>query len=127
MQHPFQYVLVRYVPRVDRGEFVNVGVIVHSQSAGVLRALTHLDEERVRAFDPEVDLTALYAALAALETGCDARATDRSDELTSLGKRFGWFAAPRSTVVQPGPVHGGSSADPAAAADELLDRLVRLR
>ena len=61
MSHPYQYVVLRYVPRVDRGECLNVGVVVHSQSAGVLRCACHVDEDRIRAVAPEADLESLRA------------------------------------------------------------------
>ena len=125
MSHPYQYVVLRYVPRVDRGECLNVGVVVHSQSAGVLRCAWHLDVDRLRVLDPEADLDALEAALAAVDTMCEHPPADVDAALTTQGKRFGWLSAPRSTVLQPGPVHGGSANDPATEAERLLDRLVR--
>ena len=125
MSQPYQYVVLRFVPRVDRGECLNVGVVLHSQAAGVLRCAWHLDPERVRAFAPDTDLDALGAALAAVGTMCDSPPAGVDATLTTQGKRFGWLSAPRSTVLQPGPVHGGSAADPAAEVERLLDRLVR--
>ena len=125
MSHPYQYVVLRYVPRVDRGECLNVGVVVHSQSAGVLRCGYHLDEERIRAVAPEADLDSLRAALEAVCTMCERPPCEVDTTLSTQGKRFGWISAPRSTVLQPGPVHGGSVADPEAEVERLLDRLVR--
>lgn len=125
MSHPYQYVVLRYVPRVDRGECLNVGVVVHSQSAGVLSCAWHLDEARVRAFAPDTDLDALGAALEAVCAMCERPPADVDAALTTQGKRFGWLSAPRSTVLQPGPVHGGSAPDPAAEVERLLERLVR--
>jgi hypothetical protein len=125
MSHPYQYVVLRYVPRIDRGECLNVGVVVHSQSAGVLRCAFHLDEARIRAVAPDVDLEALRAALEAVGTMCDRPPSETEPTLSTQGKRFGWITAPRSTVLQPGPVHGGSVDDPEAEVDRLLDRLVR--
>ncbi|GGL24303.1 DUF3037 domain-containing protein [Phycicoccus endophyticus] len=125
MSHPYQYVVLRFVPRVDRGECVNVGVVLHSQSAGVLRCAWHVEEDRARALDPTADLDALRAALAAVGRVCEAPPEGADTALTTQGKRFGWLSAPRSTVVQPGPVHGGAAEDPDAEAERLLDRLVR--
>lgn len=125
MSHPYQYVVLRFVPRVDRGECLNVGVVVHSQSAGVLRCAWHVDDERIRAVAPDADLDGLRAALEAVGTMCDRPPSEVDTSLSTPGKRFGWITAPRSTVLQPGPVHGGSVADPAAEAERLLDRLVR--
>ena len=125
MSHPFQYVVIRYVPRVDRGECLNVGVVVHSQSAGVLRCAFHVDEARIRAVAPEADLDGLRAALEALGAMCERPPTETDATLSTQGKRFGWISAPRSTVLQPGPVHGGSVPDPETEVERLLDRLVR--
>lgn len=125
MSHPYQYVVLRFVPRVDRGECVNVGVVLHSQSAGLLRCAWHVDEVRARALAPEADLDTLRAALEAVGTMCDRPPADVDAALTTQGKRFGWLSAPRSTVLQPGPVHGGSAEDPEAEVERLLERLVR--
>ena len=125
MTHPYQYVVLRYVPRVDRGECLNVGVVVHSQSAGVLRCAWHVDADRLRVLDPDLDVAGLEASLGAVESMCGHPPAEADAVLSTQGKRFGWLSAPRSTVLQPGPVHGGSAADPAAEADRLVDRLVR--
>ena len=125
MSHPYQYVVLRYVPRVDRGECLNVGVVVHSQSAGVLRCSWHVDADRLRVLDPGLDVEGLEAALGAVDTMCGTPPAEADAVLSTQGKRFGWLSAPRSTVLQPGPVHGGSADDPAAEADRLVDRLVR--
>ncbi|WP_404348081.1 DUF3037 domain-containing protein [Phycicoccus jejuensis] len=125
MSHAYQYVVVRFVPRVDRGECLNVGVVLHSQSAGVLRCAWHLDEDRIRAFAPDADLDGLRGALDAVGGMCERPPAGVDATLTTQGKRFGWLSAPRSTVLQPGPVHGGSAADPAAEVERLLDHLVR--
>jgi hypothetical protein len=121
----FQYVVLRCVPRVDREEFVNVGVVLYCQQADFLDARCHVDRERLTALAPDLDLDGVLSALATVE------AVSRGDESagaagrTPLGTRFGFLSAPRSTVVQPGPIHGGLTADPAAELDHLLDRLVR--
>ncbi|HET7474444.1 MAG TPA: DUF3037 domain-containing protein [Dermatophilaceae bacterium] len=120
----YQYVVLRCVPRVDRDEFVNVGVVLYSQAAEYLDARFRVDPQRLRALAPEVDLESVDRAL---QTVCAVCRGDRSPglpELPRLGMRFGWLSAPRSTVVQPGPVHGGLAADPAAELDRLLARLV---
>ena len=122
---PFVYFAIRCVPRVDRGEFVNVGVVVYSQEAEFLGARSELSSERLAALDPSVDVDAIAAALAAVDAVC--RGDERAGEAASgsLGARFGWLAAPRSTALQPGPVHGGLTEDPAAELVRLLDALVR--
>ena len=122
---PYQYVVLRCVPRVDRGEAINVGVILYAQAAEALLCATHLDEARLAALSPGTDAGSVRASLAAISAVCAGRAGDGLPHLDGLGRRFGWLAAPRSTVVQPGPVHGGVTADPTAEIERLLDRLVR--
>lgn len=125
MSHPYQYVVLRYVPRVDRGECLNVGVVLHSQSAGVLRCGWHLDADRLRALAPDADLGALEDALGAVDAMCGQPPADVDAALSTQGKRFGWISAPRSTVLQPGPVHGGAADDPEGEVDRLVECLVR--
>ena len=120
----FQYVVLRCVPRVDREEFVNVGVLLYSQGANYLCAASLLREDRLLALAPELDLDAVRSALAAIEAVCCGGAEPATDAGISLGQRFGWLAAPRSTVVQPGPIHGGLAEDPAGQLQHLLDTLV---
>lgn len=123
----YQYVVLRLVPRVEREEFVNVGVVLHSQEADFLQAAFELDEARVLALAPDLDLGAVRSAL---ETVCRVAAGERSPgtpPLERLGPRFGWLSAPRSTIVQPGPVHGGTTQDPAATLAHLLRVLVATR
>lgn len=122
---PYQYVVLRLVPRVEREEFVNVGVVLYCQEADYLAAAYHLDADRIRALDPEVDLEAVRDALEVVcrvARGEQATATPRMDR---PGPRFGWLSAPRSTIVQPGPVHGGVTDDPAATLEHLVRSLVR--
>lgn len=122
---PFQYVVLRCVPRVDREEFVNVGVVVYCQEAQLLEARCHVDEARLTALWPGVELGAVRSALAAIEAVCRGDASAGAAGTAPMGTRFGFVKAPRSTVVQPGPVHGGTTADPVREPDHLLDRLVR--
>jgi hypothetical protein len=122
---PYQYVVLRCVPRVDREEFVNVGVVAYCQAAEFLGADCHVDEERLRTLSPSVDLAAVRHALAFVEGVCRGDAALGDPAAGDLGTRFGFLKAPRSTVVQPGPVHGGLTDDPAAELDRLLDVLVR--
>lgn len=119
---PYQYVTLRCVPRVEREEFVNVGVVLYCQAADALLVGYEIHAERLHAVDPRLDLDALADALRQVDAVC-SDAADRRD-LPRLGTRFGWIAAPRSTVVQPGPRHGGLTADPEAELTRLLAALV---
>ncbi len=120
---PYQYAVLRAVPRVERDERVNVGVIVYCQAADLLCCRWRLDETRLRTLDPDVDVEGLAAALAMVERICTAAEPDGPSTLP-LGPRFGWLSAPRSTVLQPGPRHGGVSTDPAGEPARLLARYV---
>ncbi|HYO40388.1 MAG TPA: DUF3037 domain-containing protein [Nocardioidaceae bacterium] len=121
----FQYVVLRCVPRVDREEFLNVGVVVYCQAADFLAARFHVDEDRLLAMAPGLDVDRVHSALRAVEAVCRGDASAREAGRAPLGTRFGFLKAPRSTVVQPGPVHGGTTTDPAAQLEHLVDRLVR--
>ncbi|WP_415947165.1 DUF3037 domain-containing protein [Streptomyces sp. KLOTTS4A1] len=118
----FEYALLRVVPRVERGEQFNAGVVVYCRARSYVAARTHLDEAKLRALDPEADAQGVRAALRAVEGVCEAVGQAARD---NPGQRFRWLIAPRSTVVQPGPVHTGLTADPEAETERLLDLLVR--
>ena len=118
----FEYALLRAVPRVDRGECVNIGVVLYCQAGDFLGCSVEVDEKRLRALDSGVDLTAVRAAAAVVERTC---AGEGPAGATSLGQRFRWLTAPRSTVVQAGPVHAGMTEDAAGELQRLLERLVR--
>ncbi len=121
----FQYVVLRCVPRVDREEFVNVGVVLYCQQADFLEARGFVDVDRLRLLAPDVDVAAVRSALDAVEAVCRGDESAGAAGRAPMGTRFGFVKAPRSTVVQPGPVHGGTTSDPSAQLDHLLERLVR--
>lgn len=124
MSYDYQYVTLRLVPRVEREEFINVGVVLYSQEAEFLQGAFELNEDKALALAPELDLDAVRASL---ETVCRVAAGEHSPttpRLDKLGPRFGWLSAPRSTIVAPGPIHGGTTADPAATLAHLLGILV---
>jgi hypothetical protein len=122
---PYEYAVLRAVPRVDRGEFVNVGLVLYCQRHDFLDAAVLVRPARLQALDPEVDLAGVEKALEALQKNCRARLTTTAREGGGLGAVFRWLTAPRSTVVQPGPVHSGLTDDPAGELTRLFDRLVR--
>lgn len=121
----YDYAVIRVVPRVEREEFANVGVIVSCQATGLLEAGIELDEARVLALDPALDLDTLRAHLAAIALVC--RGGPGSGPIGQLPPRarFHWLTARRSSIIQLSPVHTGRSADPAGILDRLLARMVR--
>ncbi|WP_329193382.1 MULTISPECIES: DUF3037 domain-containing protein [unclassified Streptomyces] len=121
----FEYALVRVVPRVERGECFNAGVIVYCRAKSYVAARTHLDEAKLRALDPGADVAGVRAALHAVEGLCSGGKRAGQAAGDDPGRRFRWLIAPRSTVVQPGPVHTGLTADPEVEVERLLDLLVR--
>ncbi|MFI7412871.1 DUF3037 domain-containing protein [Streptomyces sp. NPDC049627] len=121
----FEYAVLRVVPRVERGECINAGVLVYCRARGYVGARTHLDEARLLALDPDADVAGVRAALGAVESVCGGSEAAGQASGDDAGRRFRWLIAPRSTVVQPGPVHTGFTSDPAAETERLLDRLVK--
>lgn len=125
----YDYALVRVVPRVERGECINAGVILHCSERAFLDARIELDESRLLALMPGLsaaELEDIRAHLADIER--IARGEPGAGPIGELpqAQRFHWLCAPRSTVVQPSPVHAGLTGEPAAALDTLFATLVRL-
>jgi hypothetical protein len=120
----YQYVVLRCVPRVDREEFVNVGVVVYCQATDFLEVAWHVDRDRLHAFDPRLDLDQVCDALEFVAGVCAGDERGGAASRHPIGQRFGFLKAPRSTVLQPGPVHGGVTDDPARQLAHLHDRLV---
>ncbi|MEU6274521.1 DUF3037 domain-containing protein [Streptomyces populi] len=121
----FEYALLRVVPRVERGECFNAGVLVYCRAHSFVAARTHLDENKLLALDPDADVTGVRAALRAVERVCGGGKAAGQAAGDDAGRRFRWLIAPRSTVVQPGPVHTGLTVDPEAETERLLQLLVR--
>ena len=123
--HAFDYAVVRVVPRVDRGEFVNAGVILFCSSAGFLDARIELDRDRLVALAPVIDVALVESYLDAIPKICAG-----GGEAGSIGElpqraRFHWLVAPRSTIIQTSPVHSGVHHDLDAALNNLFEKLVR--
>lgn len=125
MPSPFEYALLRVVPRVERGEFVNAGVVLYCQEKRFLEAAIDLDPERLRVLDPRLDPETVRAHLEAARRVCAGGPGAGPIGLLPPVQRFGWLVAPRSTVVQPGPVHTGLAEDPQQALDHLLRTMVQ--
>ena len=123
-RHAFEYAVLRVVPRVDRGEAMNAGVLLYCRPLKYLGARVYLDVDRLRALDPTADVAGIERALHAAAQTCGPQAPAGPAGLEDIGRRFRWLTAPRSTVVQPGPVHTGLTSDPDAEAEHLLQLLV---
>ncbi len=121
----YDYALIRVVPRVERQEFVNAGVIVWCREHDVLEARIALDEARLVALDPGADLEAVRRHLQSIEVICKGGSTAGPIGALSKRERFDWLVAPRSTIIQTSAVHSGRSGDMAATVEHLLDKMVR--
>jgi hypothetical protein len=121
---PFEYAVLRVVPRIDRGESMNAGVLLYCQARSFVGARVHLDRDRLRALDPSADLPAVEHALRTAAGICDGDSASGPAGEEDPGRRFRWLTAPRSTVVQPGPVHTGLTSDPESELEHLLRVLV---
>ena len=125
MAEPFSYAVLRLVPDIERGEQVNVGVIVFCRPLDYLGARTALDEGRARAIGGDVDLDAARRHLVAIERIAAGNAGAGPIAELDTTARFHWLVAPSSTIVQPSEVHTGLCDDPGPCLDELFERLVR--
>jgi DUF3037 family protein len=121
--HVFEYALLRAVPRQERGEFMNVGVLLYCAPEKFLRCKTHIDEERLHALDPHIDMELLRDSLHLWCGSCDGSSPGPIVE-TTLGQRFRWLTAPRSTLLQTSPAHTGFTDDPQRELDHLCRTLV---
>src|SRR5262247_2417258 len=124
-QCTYDYAIIRVVPRVEREEFVNVGVIVSCPARKFLDARIELDEKRLLALDPTLDIESIRAHLAAIPAICAGGEQAGPIGKLSQRERFHWLVAPRSTVIQISPVHTGCCKNPIAALEHLLDAMVR--
>jgi hypothetical protein len=122
---PFSYAIYRLVPRLERGERVNVGVVVFCRPLDFLAARTGIDEARVAALWPEVDLGAVRPHLEAIERIAAGDQSGGPMAKLDTTARFHWLVAPSSTIIQPSAVHTGVCADPPAQLDHLFETLVR--
>jgi len=125
VEYTYDYAIVRIVPRVERGEQINVGIILSCPDVNFLEARIELDEARLLALDPKVDLDLMRANLATIPAVCRGGAeAGPIGELPQRG-RFRWLVSPRSTMIQTSPVHTGRTSDPAASLEHLVEKVVR--
>lgn len=121
----FDYAIVRVVPRVDREEFINAGVILYCLTHRYLEARVELDERRLQALAPDADVELIRSHLESIPRLClGGKAAGPIGQLPQK-ERFHWLVAPRSTMIQTGPVHSGLCEDPTKALEHLLQRMVR--
>jgi hypothetical protein len=125
--HTYDYAIVRVVPRVERGEFVNAGVILSCDVERYLQACIDLDEDALLALDGNVDLDLVKSTLAVIPAICAGGADAGAIGRLSARERFHWLVAPRSTMVQTSPVHTGRCSDLQAALDHLMSTMIRRR
>jgi hypothetical protein len=121
---PFAYCVLRVVPDVERGEFINAGVVLFARQAGFLAAQIAVDRERLEALAPGCDFEPVVRHLEALERVAAGDPDGGPIARMEPSERFNWIAAPSSTVVQASPVHTGLTADPSAKLADLFARLV---
>ncbi len=123
-KHLFEYAVIRVVPRVEREEFLNVGVILYCSAQGFLGTLSALPPERLRAFSAALDLDEIQERLHAFERICAGRREGGPIGQLPVAGRFRWLTAARSTVVQTSPVHPGLCVDAGEALARLFGQLV---
>ena len=120
----YDYAVLRIVPCAERGEFVNAGVILHSSEKAFLNCRVHLDQKRLAALWPNLDVELVQPHLEAFPRVCEGDPTAGPIARLSRRERFHWLVAPRSTIIQVSPVHSGVSASPDETLEELFQRLV---
>ncbi len=124
VRRPFEYAIVRVVPRVERGEAFNAGIVLMCRAKRYLGARMHLDEPLLVAMNPDCDPDVVRAHLAAIEGIASGAADAGPIAGLSMAERFHWLVSPSSTIIQPSAVHTGLTADPAATLDHLVRTLV---
>lgn len=122
----FDYAVIRVVPRVERDELINAGVVLYCLTERFLGAVVELDRARLLALAPGVDIGLVESHLASFPQVCAGGSAAGPIGQMSQSERFHWLVAPRSTIIQTSPVHSGLCAEPQAALERLLDRMVRL-
>lgn len=122
----FDYAIIRVVPRVDREEFINVGAVVFCRTQKYLAAKVELNEARILAFYPEIDIETIRQHLEIIPRVCEGGPDAGPIGQLSQSERFNWIVAPKSTIVQCSPVHSGVCTEPVNQLDRLMEKMVRL-
>ena len=125
LRSPYQYAIIRVVPRVERGESLNAGVVLLCRSKGFIGARTSLDAQRLAGLSPATDPAAVRPYLDAIERIARGDADGGPMAGLSIPERFHWLVSPASTIIQPSAVHTGLTDDPAAELEHLFETLVR--
>ncbi|MDQ2717909.1 MAG: DUF3037 domain-containing protein [Chloroflexota bacterium] len=120
----YDYAVIRVVPCVERGEFINAGVILFCRTRGFLGALIHLDSQRLAVLAPHIDLSEVQSRLEIISHICAGGPDSGLIGQLSQSERFHWLVSPRSTIIQTSPVHSGLCSDPPAALQHLLTSMV---
>ena len=123
-RHPFAYAIVRIVPRVERGESMNAGIVLLCRPKRFLGARVALDEARLRALDPGCDADEVRGHLAVIERIAAGDPSGGPIAALSQAERYHWLVAPSSTIIQPSEAHTGLTADPGATLEHLFATLV---
>jgi DUF3037 family protein len=121
----YDYAIIRVVPKVEREEFVNVGVIVSCPAKGFLEARIELDEQRLKALDATLDIESIRPHLTSIVAICAGGENSGPIGQLSQRERFHWLTAPRSTTIQTSPVHTGHTTNPVSVLEHLLESSVR--
>ena len=120
----YDYAIIRVVPNVERGECINVGVLLFSRTQRFLKVRVHLDQARVLALAPDLDLAAIQQELDAIVQVCEGGPESGPLGQMSQSERFHWLVSPRSTIIQTSQVHPGLCADPEETLERLLKTMV---
>ena len=123
--HLFEYAVIRLIPRVEREEFLNIGVILYCQPHKFLQTAFELNEEKLNAFASGLDLAEIGEHLSAVKRICEGGENGGPIGKLPIGERFRWLTAPRSTIVQTSAVHTGLCTEPAKTLEDLVSKLVR--
>jgi len=125
-QYIYEYAVIRVVPRVEKEEFLNAGIILSCTEKEFLEARIKLNEERLKAFDPSLDIETVKSYLLSIPEICVGGSGSGGIGKLIKRERFRWLTSPRSTIIQTSPVHSGYCKDPAKELDHLVEMMIGL-